>query len=330
MAQCTFKPKLNESNSHYARRRPKESIEEISQRLSQVESREQYERRIERRRRQLEEQKGATFKPRTSKRRSASARRSRGGTDSDSDSNRGSIWDRLNTDRETLEKRNKRLREERERRELAKCTFQPDISRKKTPRRKAGTASSPSSVDQKREADGSGASRANAKSGRTPRALGDVPVWERLSGVNMSALKVQRDEMKKRREMAECTFQPKLVKPASQAKMLNGDEGNDSTPRKPIWERLYEGKKDMQKIEQLAAERELASCTFVPHISEGSEHIVSPQWRKDQTPIWKRLYDDALEEQKRETENERVRKALEMHGCTFSPNIRIGDEEAAP
>ena len=177
-----------------------------------------------------------------------SARRSRGGTDSDSDSNRGSIWDRLNTDRETLEKRNKRLREERRRRELAKCTFQPDISRKKTPRRKAGTASSPSSVDQKREADGSGASRANAKSGRTPRALGDVPVWERLSGVNMSALKVQRDEMKKRREMAECTFQPKLVKPASQAKMLNGDEGNDSTPRKPIWERLYEVRRTCRRL----------------------------------------------------------------------------------
>ena len=159
-----------------------------------------------------------------------------------------------------------------------------------------------------------------------PRALGAIPVWERLSGVNMSALKIQRDEQKKKLEMAECTFQPKLAKSKSQAQsyMHSNNDGNAGTP---IWERLYASRKDMEKIEQLAAERELAACTFAPHISEVSEHIASPEGKKEHTPIWTRLYADALEEQKKETENERVRKELELHGCTFAPNIHIGDEE---
>ncbi len=324
MAQCTFTPKVNKNTTSFMRRRPSETAEEVSLRLSQVESKEQFERRMERRRRQLEEQKGATFKPRTSsnRRRSTSARRSR---DDDSSDNRGSIWERLNTDRHTLEKRNQRLREERERRELAKCTFQPNAARAKntTPKQRKGTkkkAAPAGSADQKQQQD-----EDERVVGASPRALGAIPVWERLSGVNMSALKIQRDEQKKKLEMAECTFQPKLAKPKSQAQNSVRRE-NDGDAGTPIWERLYAGRKDMEQIERLAAERELAACTFAPHISEESEHMASPDWKKEHTPIWTRLYADAMEEQKKETENERVRKELELHGCTFAPNIHIGDE----
>lgn len=300
MAHCTFSPKINNKSNSYVRRRPKESAEEISSRLSQVESKEQFERRIERRRRQLEQQKGATFKPRTS-RRSSSARRSR----EDGDSNSSSIWERLNSNRETVLAKNRRLREEKQRRELAKCTFQPNVASSQKKKINGKDGRSKDGVDQKE---------------RTGDAANSVPVWDRLSAVNMSAVMSQRDELKKRQELKECTFKPKLEPKLSKAAMMK------SPDKKPIWERLYESRKDMNKIEKLAAKQELAPCTFAPHISEDSEMIASEALKNAKEPIWNRLYADAIEDQKKETENERLRKELEMHGCTFEPNIHIGED----
>ena len=223
-------------------------------------------------------------------RRPQSARRSRQGDGNDGP--RGSIWERLNTDSKTLNTRQEAWRKERERRELAACTFKPKIH------------SSPASAGKKRGGDAAalGTSPASSGPGSGSSSGPRKPVWERLSATNVAAEKLRRDNMKKQQELAECTFQPKLShhrKGSQDGGAAGSGAAAASTPdgkRKPIWERLYGEKKDQAELERLKAEHELEKCTFSPLLSaETTEMLRGTAGGK---PIWDRLYRDAEAERK--------------------------------
>jgi hypothetical protein len=119
--EATFKPNIKHSRSRHSmggrinRYTGDESVEEAAKRLSQVETKAQYEKRLARRRKELAEQEGQTFKPRVNRHRSNSARRSR------EEDSKSSIWDRLNKESKDLNARQEAWKKQREAREMEQC-----------------------------------------------------------------------------------------------------------------------------------------------------------------------------------------------------------------
>ena len=269
--EATFHPNTKRSKnnrrslgSNYNRYSGEESVEEAAKRLSQVETKEQYEKRLERRRQELAEQNGATFRPHVNKSRSRtrpqSARRSRGGG-AEGDK-RTSIWERLNTDSNQLNARQAAWKKEREKRELAECTFKPKIRT--------------STLDSKQ-------SHSNASSN-------DKPVWQRLSNVNIGQEHMLRDEQKKKKELAACTFQPTLVH-----HRRKGTAPATTATKVPIWERLNKETKNVDELERKKTKREMQECTFSPKMSKETEEMTkfAPP---DAKPVWERLFEVSTHE----------------------------------
>ena len=305
--EATFQPNTNSrrrNNRHSTggmmghRYRGEESVEEAAKRLSQVETKSQYEKRLARRRKELAEQEGQTFQPRVNKTRSSSARRSRnstGGGGGGGGGERTSIWERLNKESVALSARQKKWKEQREAREMKQCTFQPKSSHSATKRKKGG-------AKKKNQAGVDGVEEHPKKTEKTERK----PVWDRLSNVNLSQERMLRDEMKKKKELKACTFQPTLSKHhrSNRSSSPRGSRGSPATPSKrvPIWERLNsESKHRAADREKKKREYELKECTFSPHLSKSSakltERPTSPGGTtiSDATPIWERLSDQATE-----------------------------------
>ena len=271
------------SGNYNGRYNINETVEEAAKRLSQVETKEQYEKRLERRRQELQELTGATFKPRLNKRssRSSSARRSRDGGGGGGKSGEGaSIWDRLNSDSKEMTSKQAAWKKERERREIAACTFKPTIH---------------STPDSKRRSPGSrGSSSSSSSSSSTTKKKkkSTTPVWERLSNVNIGQAHMLRDEIKKKKELEECTFQPQLSH-----HRRKGTTPKSTNKKVPIWERLNAEAKDPKEIEKLKIAHELEGCTFSPSLSKETA-VLTQQTPTDAKPIWDRLYQEAETERK--------------------------------
>ena len=275
--EATFQPNTKRSKGsrgrhstggRYSQYSTEESVEEAAKRLSQVETKEQYEKRLERRRQELAVQNGATFRPRVNKRssssssrrqRPASARRSRG-------EGGASIWERLNTESKELNDRQASWKKEREKRELAACTFKPKIHSKPISKQSSAASTSTSS--------------------------GKRPVWERLSNVNIGREHMLRDEMKKKKELKECTFQPRLTH-----HRRKGTSPATTPSKVPIWERLNKETKNVALLEKKKTEYELKGCTFSPSLSKETAEMTqfAPP---DAKPVWERLFEEATDERK--------------------------------
>ena len=169
-------------------------------------------------------------------------------------------------------------KKERERREIAACTFKPTIH---------------STPDSKRRSTGSrGSSSSSTSSSTKKKKKSTTPVWERLSNVNIGQAHMLRDEIKKKKELEECTFQPQLSH-----HRRKGTTPKSTNKKVPIWERLNAEAKDPKEIEKLKIAHELEGCTFSPSLSKETA-VLTQQTPTDAKPIWDRLYQEAETERK--------------------------------
>ncbi|GBG23928.1 Hypothetical Protein FCC1311_001472 [Hondaea fermentalgiana] len=184
--------------------------------------------------------------------------------------------------------------------ELKECTFTPNTRPGSARRASAGAA-------------GSGSA--------------SKPFWDRLSKENEGVLEV-REEMRKQRELSECTFRPVLNRrmssgSAAKAASTTASDAGSKASSAPIWERLNgEAKLAKAREEELARQREaaeLAACTFKPQISSNVQSSVSSA-SKNTKPIWDRLADTKTLSEKHEA-LERQREEAALRECTFAPQL---------
>lgn len=287
--QNTFQPRTRHrrhSQDASAGKSARQVAQAAAERLSNTESREERDARLAKRQKELARQKGINFRPRVNKyRRPASARRSR-----DSEHPEASIWDRLHNNSKEMNSQQKQYLRERQRRELAQCTFKPNIKRMAANvSAAAGEAAAPS---QKAE-----------------------PVWERLSK-NKNGQITLRNDIKKNQELEQCTFKPKIHHNPLYASV--------QVQQKKVWERLHEEKKDFEQLEKDRQQRELDECTFVPEVTEASKQIA--QDNVTDTPIWERLHEPD-HANKRAAEREKLHTQIELEECTFNPHLEASSQD---
>ncbi|KAL4177656.1 hypothetical protein KRP22_002586 [Phytophthora ramorum] len=135
----------------------------------------------------------------------------------------------------------------------------------------------------------------------------------------MKKLDAER-EQRRLEEEQQFTFKPEINEPPAEIKVKVNER---ASPRKSIFERLYDEKDKMkEKIElseELRLHKEMAECTFRPQIEADavqSNGGTAP-------PVWERLlsYDKAQVIEERE----KLKEQLEMQECTFKPEVKSSD-----
>ncbi|KAG7388301.1 hypothetical protein PHYPSEUDO_012827 [Phytophthora pseudosyringae] len=124
-------------------------------------------------------------------------------------------------------------------------------------------------------------------------------------------------EQRRLEEEQQFTFKPEINEPPEEIKAKVNER---ASPRKTIFERLYDEKDKMkEKIEmgeELRLQKEMAECTFRPQIE-----VDTVQSSGDPAPpVWERLlsYDKAQVIEERE----KLKEQLEMQECTFKPEVK--------
>mmetsp|Transcript_10670 Transcript_10670/g.21008 ORF Transcript_10670/g.21008 Transcript_10670/m.21008 type:complete len:1055 (-) Transcript_10670:69-3233(-) len=200
--------------------------------------------------------------------------------------------------------------------ELKECTFSPNTR--------------PGSAPRSRRSVGSAAGLTRGSSGGPSEAI-----WNRLSKEH-DGVRELRDEMRKQRELSECTFKPTINGTPSASDKASADNVSRASSSTPIWQRLTdEGKRAKQREEELARKKEaqeLADCTFQPKISKHQTEDAAEETSsskagsfKESKPIWERLADTKTLAEKQDA-LERQRAESELKNCTFAPQLSPKEE----
>ncbi|KAE9045201.1 hypothetical protein PR003_g2253 [Phytophthora rubi] len=149
------------------------------------------------------------------------------------------------------------------------------------------------------------------------KAQAKEPFHKRLYNKDyMKKLDAER-EQRRLEEEQQFTFKPEINEPPEEIKTKVNER---ASPRKSIFERLYDEKDKMkEKIEmgeELRLQKEMAECTFQPQIKVDANGEPAP-------PVWERLtsYDKAQVIEERE----KLKEQLEMQECTFKPEVKSPD-----
>ncbi|KAJ8578389.1 hypothetical protein ON010_g816 [Phytophthora cinnamomi] len=152
------------------------------------------------------------------------------------------------------------------------------------------------------------------------KAQAKEPFHKRLYNKDyMKKLDAER-EQRRLEEEQQFTFKPEINEPPEEIKAKVNER---ASPRKSIFERLYDEKDKMkEKIEmgeELKLQKEMAECTFQPQIKV--DVVVSNG--EPAPPVWERLlsYDKAQVIEERE----KLKEQLEMQECTFKPEVKSPD-----
>jgi hypothetical protein len=262
MAGFTFKPTLNEHSERLATFSMRNSME-ASARL--YEDAGAIRIRLEEKKAELERRmaKAYTFKPsidENSRQLFNSARRP-GSTTSMLESEIP-VWERLYDDARVFEDQRARAIAEAVESELMSLHFTPAISERS--RQIAAAADRVLAVLAQQRPDSS------------PSSARRAAVWDRLyaQALTEPELRALREEMGRRIELRDCTFNPRTLVP--RATPVQGDMDADGqgsaresargpgSGRRDVWSQLASEHKDVEKLEEIKARLELSQCTFAP------------------------------------------------------------------